>query len=182
MVSGHGFPFSALESLNLTSFDTLEPIWLQTPAWLAKNGYRDITDLSNDPMLSMYGSNFFEQLGQEPKREADFASAMKFQDLAPSAAKPQFPFDESAEDFKKESQGGGSDVFFVDVGGGQGQYLNSLIKQHPTLPGRKNLQDLPSVVAGVPKGSLIQTMPHDFFKPQPIKGARYYRLRGIMHD
>lgn len=131
----------------------------------------------------MYGSNFFDQLGADPKREADFASAMKLQDLAPKTAVPQFPYSEGIESFESEIKKGGSDVFFVDVGGGQGQYLSRLIKENPELPGRKILQDLPSVVVGVDRNvAAFEPMGHDFFTPQPIKGAKYYHLRGIMHD
>jgi hypothetical protein len=164
-------------------FDTLNPILVQIPYFLAKNGYNDITDLSNNPTLSMYGSNFFDQLAADPRREANFASAMKIQELAPPSAVPQFPYSEGIANFHANSKDAGSDVFLVDVGGGQGQYLGPLITEYPDLPGRKILQDLPSVVAGVDDSAVsFEPMAHDFFTPQPIKGAKYYHLRAILHD
>jgi hypothetical protein len=137
----------------------------------------------NNPTLAKYGSNFFEQLGQDPQREANFAKAMKIQDLAPPSAVPPFPYEDAIPGFEVESKNSGSNVFLVDVGGGQGQYLDHLLKLHPCLPGHKILQDLPTVTAGVDQSSSsFEFMAHDFFTPQPIKGAKYYRLRGIMHD
>lgn len=131
----------------------------------------------------MYGSNFFEFLAEDPEREASFAAAMKIQEFAPATARPRFSFDDGIRDFTTSASAGGSDVFFVDVGGGQGQYLNTLIQWHPEMPGRKVLQDLPTVVAGVPKDtSTFEPMGHDFFKPQSVQGAKYYHLRGILHD
>jgi hypothetical protein len=131
----------------------------------------------------MYGSNFFQQLGQDPRREADFASAMRIQDLAPPIVMPQFPYSDGVQSFMAEHETNRSDIFLVDIGGGHGQYLNRLIGEHPELPGRKVLQDLPSVIARIdPALARFEPMVHDFFTPQPIYGAMYYHLRGILHD
>lgn len=130
----------------------------------------------------MYGSNFFEQLAADPQRETDFASAMKLQELAPKTVVPQFSYSEGITSFRADRKTA-DDIFFVDVGGGQGQYLGRLIEEHPELPGRKVLQDLPSVVAGVDKSAIpFEPMAYDIFTPQPIKGAKYYHLRGVLED
>jgi O-methyltransferase len=165
------------------SFDTLQPIWVEIPGFFRKNSYQDIFDLTNNPTLAKYGSNFFEQLAQDPRREADFATAMKIQETVPESTFPPFPYEAAIPDFETESKNSGSDVFLVDVGGGQGQYLDRLLKSHASLPGRKIVQDLPTVIAGVdPSITTFESMTHDFFTSQPIKGAKYYHLRGIMHD
>lgn len=161
------------------TFDTLLPIWRETPGWLRENGYKDITSLESNPTKSMYGANFFDALSQDAVREADFASAMGIQDSIPKVAIAQFPWREAAATFVAEK----SDVFVVDVGGGQGHYLARLISEYPEMPGRKIVQDLPTVVAGVDASSApFEPQAHDFFTPQPVKGARYYHLRGILHD
>ncbi|KAF2667221.1 S-adenosyl-L-methionine-dependent methyltransferase [Microthyrium microscopicum] len=167
-----------------TSFDSLAPVWLEIPEWLRKNGYRDIIDLKNNPSMSMYGVNWFDNLAKYPSREADFASSMKLKDEFPQNALPQFPYASAIENFEYELQQGGSDVFLVDVGGGRGQYLNQLL-EHSDLPenARFVLQDLSTVVSSVIRSAVkFEPMSHDFFSPQPIKGAKYYHLRAILHN
>jgi len=168
----------------ITCFEILSPIWAQTPEFFRKNGYKkDMIDVKKNVTTDMYGGDFFQHLSTDPKREAVFASAMKIQDVAPPSTHPQFPFVESLDAFESNRKGGGSDVFLVDVGGGRGQYLDRLIKSHPELPARNIFQDLASVVATVSQDSVAgEPMPHDFFTEQPVHGARFYHLRGILHD
>lgn len=78
----------------------------------------------------------------------------------------------------------------VDVGGGQGQWLDTVIKDNPYLREdghRLVLQDLPTVIDNVKRTDqrhdrAFELMALDFFTPQPIIGARYYHLRGVLHD
>ncbi len=75
------------------------------------------------------------------------------------------------------------DTLLVDVGGGLGQVLIAFKEKFPSIPGKLVVQDLPGVVESIvdlPAG--IQAMPYDFFKPQPVKGARAYYLRAVLHD
>lgn len=161
------------------TYDTLLPIWQEIPDWLRENGFADISSLVHNPTKTKYGANFFDALSRDAVREADFASAMSLQDSIPAVATAQFPWDEVSASFDAER----SDVFIVDVGGGAGQYLARLVRELPGLPGRKIVQDLPTVVASVDSSAVpFEVRPHDFFTPQPVLGARYYHLRGILHD
>lgn len=83
-----------------------------------------------------------------------------------------------------DTSGGLSDetaVTLVDVGGGRGQFLETYLQQNPSAQGRFILQDLPSVVKGLSNKN-FEVVPHDFFGPQPIVGARFYHFRRILHD
>jgi hypothetical protein len=71
---------------------------------------------------------------------------------------------------------------FVDVGGNVGHQTQRLIKAHPGLKGRVVVQDLPETVGAAPVVEGIEFMAHDFFTAQPVKGARYYYLRSILHN
>ncbi|KAI7372630.1 hypothetical protein KC336_g20600, partial [Hortaea werneckii] len=76
-----------------------------------------------------------------------------------------------------------SDELLVDVGGGKGHDIASFRENFPDLPGKLILQDLPQTFASLQeKPNGIELMEHDFFKEQPVKGARLYFLRSIMHD
>ena len=71
---------------------------------------------------------------------------------------------------------------FVDVGGGYGHEAAALKKHYPNLPGRFVVQDLPQIVSEIKLEDGVEAMAHDFFTPQPQKGARAYYLRYILHD
>ncbi|KAF1958923.1 S-adenosyl-L-methionine-dependent methyltransferase [Byssothecium circinans] len=82
------------------------------------------------------------------------------------------------------------EIIFVDVGGGFGWQCQALRKAYPRLTGRVVLEDRADVIA---KGEAaedtapfeqlgIETVKYDFFTPQPIKGARAYYLRCILHN
>ncbi|EAW14625.1 putative O-methyltransferase [Aspergillus clavatus NRRL 1] len=74
-------------------------------------------------------------------------------------------------------------VLLVDVGGGPGQEMSRFRERHPNIPGRIVLQDLPLTlnrIEKVPDG--IEPMEHDFFTPQPVKGARAYFFRQVLYN
>jgi hypothetical protein len=75
----------------------------------------------------------------------------------------------------------------IDIGGGAGQAIADIVKAFPALdPKRFILQDLEPVInhanaAGVlPKES--KAMITDFWQEQPIKNAKAYFLRRVLHD
>ena len=59
----------------------------------------------------------------------------------------------------------------VDVGGGIGHQCVALKTRLPHVPGRIILQDLPQVVAQAIPMEGVETMAHDFWTPQPVKGT-----------
>ncbi|KAL4951891.1 S-adenosyl-L-methionine-dependent methyltransferase [Aspergillus filifer] len=78
----------------------------------------------------------------------------------------------------------------VDIAGGFGQDLR-LFKAalqkggHAVSKGQLVLQDQAHVISNVPSDMHdpdFSYLPHDFFTPQPIKGARIYTLKGVIHD
>ncbi|OJD29220.1 o-methyltransferase [Diplodia corticola] len=76
----------------------------------------------------------------------------------------------------------------VDVGGGKGQVLAQIKGKLPELPSeRLVLQDREPTIKEAeesrpPQLKGARFMVHDFFQPQPVKGALVYFLRRIMHD
>lgn len=74
---------------------------------------------------------------------------------------------------------------FVDVGGSMALDLEEFRVRVPEYEGRLILQEVPQVVEAARATSLhprIELQPHDFFTPQPVKGARVYFLRMVLHD
>ena len=78
----------------------------------------------------------------------------------------------------------GDRATLIDLGGGQGQSIMQILKAFPTLkPERMILQDLPEPIQQAQTSKLlpdgVQAMVHDFWTPQPIKGAKAYFFRRI---
>jgi demethylsterigmatocystin 6-O-methyltransferase len=77
-------------------------------------------------------------------------------------------------------------VLMVDVGGGAGHQCIALRQAHGNLKGRVVLQDLPGTIAMIDQSALkqlnIEAQAHDFMTAQPIKGAKVYYMRNILHD
>lgn len=71
---------------------------------------------------------------------------------------------------------------FVDVGGGIGHQAELIRKKYPHLQGRVILQDRPDVLAKAEAGDNVETMAYDYLTPQPVKGARVYYFRQILHN
>ncbi|OTA54624.1 S-adenosyl-L-methionine-dependent methyltransferase [Hypoxylon sp. EC38] len=84
---------------------------------------------------------------------------------------------------------------FVDVGGGFGHFVRALSRQHRHI--EFVVQDLPRVVSKAERlpenlngegrneggnDGYIVFQAHDFFKPQPVRGAAVYFLRWILHN
>ena len=69
----------------------------------------------------------------------------------------------------------------VDLGGGTGRDLIAFKAKFPSAPGRLILQDREHVISGVDLQD-IEKQNHDFFTPQPVKGARIYFTHFIFHN
>ncbi|KAF4948526.1 hypothetical protein FGADI_9590 [Fusarium gaditjirri] len=82
---------------------------------------------------------------------------------------------------------GNAIVELVDVGGGEGTVLNKILEAHPELsPKNCMLQERPEVIQlAKSKKTLpidVWLIEHDSMTEQPIKGAKAYLMRMIIHD
>ncbi|KAI1465560.1 S-adenosyl-L-methionine-dependent methyltransferase [Daldinia caldariorum] len=162
----------------------IAPASIMLPDFLKQHGYGDPTGVS--PNSWNIGQNTdlhpFAWTGQTPWAMELFLPYMNIQ----REGRPAF-FD--VLDFAtKFAQGAtGETPLFIDVGGSMGAQCVEFRKRYPNLTGRVILQDLPTVIEQVKSKPLsgserIETQPYDFFTPEPIKGARAYYLRNVLHD
>ncbi|KAI1086710.1 S-adenosyl-L-methionine-dependent methyltransferase [Rostrohypoxylon terebratum] len=159
-------------------------IWNVLPEFLRQAGYSNDADINNCPLNLLYGKNetFYSWLGKDlPQRERFTVWTQCFRYNLPTV------FD--AFDFKEEIAQGAEDstVLFVDVAGASGHQCVALKQKYPELPGRVIVQDRPEVIQQVKENPLpgfdgMEAECHDIFKPQPVKGARAYYLRNILHN
>ncbi|KAJ9143500.1 Demethylsterigmatocystin 6-O-methyltransferase 2 [Pleurostoma richardsiae] len=156
------------------------PMFRTLPFYLKKTGFRNPTDV-NDCNFQYWrgaGANMFQYVGTNPLLTSDFNDAMECHskynltpwpevyptDTVVAAAKPGVPL-------------------VVDVGGGKGHDLRKFLARHPDVPaGSLVLQDLPDILKGVEAEPAIAVQPHDFFTPEPVRGARVYFMHNVLHD
>ncbi|KAL4881780.1 S-adenosyl-L-methionine-dependent methyltransferase [Aspergillus karnatakaensis] len=74
------------------------------------------------------------------------------------------------------------EVFLVDVAGGRGHDIRTFREKLPHVKGRFILEDLQHVVEQSVEGLDAEKIVFDLFKEQPLKGARIYYMKFILHD
>lgn len=189
----------------MPSYDVAGPSFRNLPEYLKSKNYKLPEDLDlakNGPFQAAHKTKdpVYALMSQNPLLIDSFNNHM----TAYRAGKPSwldkgfYPVvDRLVEGFDAGEQGH-SDVFLVDVGGGKGHDLRELREKYGQfIPGRLVLQDRPGVIPdsnrngnrrsmnrddGKGGGNCFEAMPHDFFMPQPVKGARTYYLHSILHN
>jgi O-methyltransferase domain len=148
--------------------------------YFESNGFQCPNDAYDGPFQFTQGKQIhhFEWLATKPKIQAAFNATMKAAHMHRGV--DWFDFFPMATKFQNVAS---TEPLLVDIGGGLGHQLIAFKQRHPDLTGRIVLQDLPAVLDDIKElHPGIETMPHDFFKEQPIKGARAYFMRNVLHD
>ncbi|KAF2644808.1 O-methyltransferase [Massarina eburnea CBS 473.64] len=162
-------------------YDCHFPVAHVFPTWLEERGYKDITSNKDLPFQRAMGTEMtpFEWMKAHPEHLASLGHTMAFQregqwfeSYAPVSEETK-TFAETGEEEK---------VLLVDVGGGFGQQASAFRKNFAEVKGRVVVQDIQQTLAHVAKVEGVEFEAHDFFTEQPIKGAKYYYLRNILHD
>lgn len=167
----------------LVHFDTRMEVFTKFPEWLRKHDHKTSWASDTDNIwLQENGEPIWDFMASHPDYSARFDSAMSMQESLPAEMSPNYPFAEELSEIKAEEGG----VTLVDIGGGFGQSIETIKKKYPDLPGTFVLQDLPksidAIEPGRPQSSGFEAQAHDFFTEQPVKGAKYYHLRRVLHD
>ncbi|KAJ6021441.1 O-methyltransferase family 2 [Penicillium herquei] len=170
------------EATTRACFDIGNLCTTKAPEFFRKNNNQVPSSIKDTPFQLGFNTelSYFEWLGKNPDLARDFQQWMTLKQNATPSWLDWFDIQNHlVEDFNAE----GSDILFVDVGGGEGQYVQGLKGKFPDTPGRLVLQDLPQVISAIespPTG--VELTSHDFFTAQPIKGARAYFMHWILHD
>ena len=165
--------------------DAARPSFNAFPHFFKNNDYQSPTPGGADgPYQAAHATKlpFFEWLVATPPHLQHFNSFMS----AYRAGKPNwYDFYPVAERLLDGFEASATDVLLVDVGGGRGHDMALFANKFKSRPGKIILQDREPVIAEVVAGSNdlpFKAQAHDFFTPQPIKGARAYSLHSILHD
>ncbi|KAK4629377.1 O-methyltransferase ATR12 [Fulvia fulva] len=163
---------------------------LRLPKYFAEQGYKHPTDPMTAPWKSMVGRPDYPGLRWQYLSEIDPEESLHFNTFLASMRKDQvpwptlYPISDLIENYDPATP------FLVDIGGGNGrdatQLAQHLSTHYPSLSTASIiLQDQPNVLTSLPKDTLppsIQPQPHDFFTPNPVRGARAYFLHSVLHD
>ncbi|KAI2467819.1 S-adenosyl-L-methionine-dependent methyltransferase [Annulohypoxylon bovei var. microspora] len=167
------------------SFDITQLSFAKLPAYLRSTNFQTPEDASDGPF--QYANNCpsaFSWLVQHPDVfEAFHGYVHALRQHRPSWT-DMYPVQSRLVEGLKPD---GDASVLVDVGGGTGQILQDFQNDVPQYTGRLVLQEIPEVVAaatekGVGADGRIELQAHDFFNPQPIRGARAYFMRSVLHD
>ena len=155
------------------------PCFQQLPKFLADTNFQNPSDGSHCPWQLAHATDQspFDWLMSHPSNFEAFTQWMTAQHEGQPIWLDVFPFkDKFSQDLTAKT------LLFVDIGGGVGHQCAALKAQYPDTPGRIILQDLPQTVPHMIPIPGVEHTAYDFWTPQPIKGARAYYLRNILHD
>ncbi|GKZ37597.1 hypothetical protein AbraIFM66950_009214 [Aspergillus brasiliensis] len=85
---------------------------------------------------------------------------------------------------KLATTGGTDRVLLVDIGGGKGHDLSGFKRKFPEIKNPLIVQDLPGVIGDIQEPLIegVTAVGHNMFDPQPVKGAKAYYMRTVLHD
>ncbi|KAJ5085976.1 hypothetical protein N7532_010747 [Penicillium argentinense] len=172
-----------IEASTRASFDLGLSSTMKAPEFFRKNNNQFPGSISNTPLQLALDTKLtiFEWLGQNPESAKDFQQMMKLRQQVTSNWVEWFDIQRHIIDGSEPRSP--ENVLLVDIGGGEGHYLRQFSEKFPRAPGRLILQELPDVIRGIQSPPEdVELMPHDFFTPQTIKGARAYFMHWILHD
>lgn len=152
----------------------------QAPYYFAENGYQNPGDAYNGPFQYAKGTKlqYLDWLKENPKQQVAFNSIMRIQRM--NRGDDWFSFYPVEEKLQVKNS---DDPLLVDIGGGIGHDITAFQAKFPNLPGRLILEDLPVVIDDVKEiNPGIEMLKYNFFEPRPVKGARAYYLRTVLHD
>ncbi|KAJ5876791.1 hypothetical protein N7455_000256 [Penicillium solitum] len=156
------------------------PIIQKTPEFFQKSGYKNPGDPVDGPFQHAYNTtgSCWDWLANNPDALDRFNTFMEGGRDDTSHWTDWFPAQEQLLDGVSTDS-----PLLVDIGGGRGHDLLGFKQKFPAAAGKLVLEDLPSVIEDIQKlDSGIQRVKHNFFEPQPVKGAHAYYFKHIMHD
>lgn len=142
-------------------------------------GSLEAEDEVTDPFEATFGTPLFEYFQEHREYGQAFEDFMMVRQSKSTRWFDIYPVRANIEEAKTSDL----DVLLVDVGGGRGHWAQEFRKAIPMQEcrGLVIVQDQPSLVSRIHLDG-IEAMAYDFFTPQPIKGARLYLFKQVIHD
>lgn len=174
-------PFLSVECSNAIIHSThFMSVLSRLPEYFEAKGWKSPDDAFDGPFQFAVSSSehYFDFLSSNPYYGQAFNKVMAM----PFRRRGQnwFEFFPVEEKLRVSSA---LDPLVVDIGGGQGEDLRKFQDRFPDLPGKLILQDLAPVIMDMVKlPHEIEAQAYDFFQEQPVKHAKAYFMRTVLHD
>ncbi|KAK7513323.1 o-methyltransferase-like protein [Phyllosticta citriasiana] len=157
------------------------------PQWMAQNAYKEPQNNVNLPfhLAKNTDLHFFDWLKLRPRHQKAFNEYMTFQRIGQASWLDVFPLEEYIGPLPL-SPSPLDRIPFVDVGGGHGHQCRGVLSKFPQLAGGRIVledDDADALKSGAAIAGSVTTIRHDFVaQPQPVRDARVYYLRNVLHD
>ncbi|KAH8433920.1 uncharacterized protein LDX57_011556 [Aspergillus melleus] len=152
------------------------------PEFLETRGYQTPDDAYDGPFQQAYSTKLhhFEWLARHPDEQHAFNVVMETGNRAVEGKQwyDFYPWEE-----RLLSDGDTDRVLLVDIGGGKGHDL-ARFRERTNTTGHLILQDVPEVIRDirVPLAQGIEVQGYNMFDAQPVRGAKAYYMRTVLHD
>ncbi|PQE06904.1 O-methyl transferase B protein [Rutstroemia sp. NJR-2017a BVV2] len=159
-------------------FSTAAPQYQALPAYLQENGYKNPIDETKTAFQVAFNTPLgsYAWFASNPTHLAYFNAYMALRRQPDTTWLSVYPVTKEAADWSAEKG------LYVNIGGGIGHQCAQFKEKYPMLQGRIVLQDLPHSVAQALPTPGVENIAHDMFEPQPVLGAKFYHLRGVLHN
>ncbi|KAI9711980.1 MAG: hypothetical protein M1820_001688 [Bogoriella megaspora] len=159
-------------------FDSLGPAIQALPDFLKETNYRDITDIAKTPLQKAWNTDLpaFIWVQTKPENFKHFHQYMPVQRMGMPTWLDVYPYQAHVKELPPNRP------LFVDIGGGLGHQSIALRERLPEVKNKIILQDQAVVWEHAIKHPGVEIIPHDFWEPQVVKGAKIYYMRNIIHD
>jgi demethylsterigmatocystin 6-O-methyltransferase len=132
-------------------------------------------NLANNTKLAVW-----EWLAENPREQGAFNDFMFVQATGLAGFTEKFPLEEYLQVADQTDR-----IQFVDVGGGSGHISRAVLEKFPSLRGKiavEDREDAGTVTRADFAKEGLQRIAYDFFTEQPLKGAKAYYMRNILHN
>lgn len=162
-------------------FFTVGPQYEALPEFLRKTSYKTPESELETAFQAAWKTpiHSFAWFGENPKHLGYFNDYMALRRKSQLSWLTVYPVAEETKGWDAQDN---SRAIYVNIGGGIGHQCAQFRERYPDLPGRVILQDLPHSIAQALPTAGVENVAHNFFEPQPIKDAKFYFLRGVLHD
>ncbi|KAF3766640.1 O-methyltransferase [Cryphonectria parasitica EP155] len=160
------------------------PNWWKVSDYLKTHSARDAQEATRVPYVWAHGGEgsmtYFDAIEAEPTVAAAWHDGMTMiETMQPVGGMFAFPSVRAAVEAEPHR------AFIVDVGGGRGNALVSIMRECGSSYGAPMvLQDMAEVLEGEDPVRIdgVRNMPHNFYDVQPVKNAHIYYLRNVLHN
>ncbi|PGG95911.1 hypothetical protein AJ79_09821 [Helicocarpus griseus UAMH5409] len=152
------------------------------PEFFSRTKMEDPTVARPLPWNISTGSDLsvYEWLAENPRERDAFNDFMFVQTTGLAGFVEKFPLDQYLDISDATNR-----IQFVDVGGGSGHISRAVLARYPSLYGKiavEDREDANTVTRSDFSKDGIQNIVHDFFTPQPLKGAKAFYMRNLLHN